>query len=73
MAAVSPSVTEKVAAGTALPRLISLLETVVMTGAFTIWIGTVWTTLPLVPPADHGEVSVSVSLVAAGLANSSKS
>ena len=73
MAAVSPSVTVKVSDGTALPRLVSLSATAVMTGAFTIWIGTVWTTLPLVPPADHGEVSVSVSLVAVGLATSSKS
>jgi hypothetical protein len=73
LGAVSPSITVKAAGVMELPRPIRMLEIGVITGAFTIWIGTDWTTVPLVPPADQGVVSVSVSRVAVGLATSSKS
>ena len=69
----SASVTVKAAGVMAVLGATTRSAMALITGALAMLSGTTCVTLPLEPLALHGLVSVSVSLVVVGLANSSKS
>ena len=69
----SASTTVNARVGGVAPGWMLTLLIALITGTFTMLIGTTCTTLPLLPPTVHGAVRVSVSLVVVGFATSSKS